>query len=121
MKTDKSKLGGWIILIIGLVMAIRTGTNVYRLWRAGDQVEEQTKAVEAARLENERLKQELAKAQNPETVEKEAREKLGYGREGETIVIVPKEENPGTNKANEANSQKTEPNWKKWWKLYIRI
>lgn len=114
----KSRLIGWVFIIIGVVTAVRTGTNVYRLWKAGDQVIEQQKAVEQAKAENDRLKKELSRVSDPAVIEKEARDKLGYGRPGETIVIIPQSE---STKSQIPSSKKEEANWRKWWDLYIGI
>jgi cell division protein FtsB len=39
--------------------------------------------------ENERLKKTLATKDLPFTIEKEARDKLGFARDGESIIVVP--------------------------------
>ena len=82
--------------------------------------------LEAAKAENRRLQTKLEEVQTDEFVEKEAREKLGYGREGETVLILPKQDNaqgPVMPAGRQVlSTQEPEiPNWRKWWKLYVRI
>ena len=48
-------------------------------------------------------------------IEKEAREKLGLGKPGEVVVILPKvEQRPSNAPATEGKA-----NWRKWWELYV--
>lgn len=99
------------------MMAVRTAQNVWRLWRAGDRVTEAKQALVEAQAENQQLQARLAEVQSDEYVEKEAREKLGYGREGEVILLLPKGEQAGLKEVREEKK----PNWEQWWEAYIRI
>ncbi|HBC73168.1 hypothetical protein A2379_03775 [Candidatus Amesbacteria bacterium RIFOXYB1_FULL_47_13] len=122
----KSGWKGWILIILGSVTAVRTGMNVYRLWQRGGRVGETRQQLEAAKAENRRLQTKLEEVQTDEFVEKEAREKLGYGREGETVLILPKQDNaqgPVMPAGRQVlSTQEPEiPNWRKWWKLYVRL
>ena len=69
-----------------------------------------------AEEENRKLKERLAEITSPEFVEREAREKLGYGKEGETLLVLP---NQNSTQYSEKSAQEEGPNWRKWWKLYI--
>lgn len=102
-------------MILAVIVAVRLGANVWRLWRAGERVEEAREELTQAQRENEELKKRLAEVQTPEFVEKEAKERLGLAREGEVIVIIPEGE---TATAGEAKPE-MEPNWKQWWNLYF--
>ena len=68
--------------------------------------------------ENERLKLRLDEVQTPEWQEEEIREKLGYGKPGETVLILPENEEQEGGRVEEY--KEPEANWRKWWKLYIR-
>ncbi|KKU56633.1 hypothetical protein A3C34_02455 [Candidatus Amesbacteria bacterium RIFCSPHIGHO2_02_FULL_48_21] len=115
----KMKWKPLVIAILGMVMAVRTGLNVYRLWRTGDSVKEARRNLVEATAESERLQKQLLEVKSPEWVEKEARERLGYGRPGETILVLPEQE---SSRETELGAQEQNiPNWKKWWKLYVRI
>lgn len=106
----------WVVVVILGLMAVRTGQNVVRLWRAGERVTEAEQSLAEARSENERLQARLTEVKSEEFIEKEAREKLGFGREGEVILILPEHEGGnGEDKKDQAGSA----NWKKWWDLYI--
>ena len=106
----------WIIVGLGLVIAARQGMNVWRLWRSGEQVRLAQTQVSQAEDKNRSLKARLAEVDTPEFIEREAREKLGYSKEGETILILP---SPPPAAAEDLSDSR--PNWQKWWDLYIRI
>lgn len=114
---EKRKWWRWVIVGVGLVMAVRQGVSVVRLWKTGRVVEEAKTQVEKESRENERLKEKLAEVSSPEFVEREAREKLGYGKAGETLLVLPNQ-NSAQN-AEKSAQDKEDPNWRKWWRLYV--
>lgn len=98
------------------VFTVRLGENVWRLWKAGERIRDAEKQVKQEEQENQELRKRLTEVQSPEFIEKEAREKLGLGKEGETIVVLPKAElEPSFARA----SERRQPNWRKWWMLYV--
>lgn len=113
-----------LIAVIGLFTVISLSRSVWRLWRKQDVVGERQVVLEREKAVNDRLKKELEEAKTPAFVEREAREKLGMVKEGETVVIMP---NPPAGEAgdklpmpNERAEEKTAEaisNWKKWWRL----
>jgi cell division protein FtsB len=107
----------WAVLFMGMILVVRTGANVVRLWKAGEWVQEAKKEVAAAVGENQRLRDKLLEVQTPEYLEREARDKLGYGRPGEVVLVIP-DQNGAQDTALSAQENK-EPNWVKWRKLYL--
>ncbi len=71
--------------------------------------------------DNNKLQEELAQTQNPNFIEKEVRDKLGLGKTGEAIVVLP----DADTLRKLAPQMPTEvdtlpyPNWKKWEKLFF--
>lgn len=116
---NKKRLLGWLLVVAGLGIAVRTGLNIFRLWKLGERVKDAQKEVTIAENLNQELQKRLAYVKTPDFVEKEARDKLGYGRKGETIVVVPENNDQTANSNNQ--KQPDEANWKRWWKLYIGI
>ena len=96
---------------------IRVGANLVRLYKAGGRLTEEEKKLTEVQKENQALKDRLAEVQTPEFLEREAREKLGMGKEGEVVVVIPPEELQAANK--QQTDKKQEPNWIKWRKLYL--
>lgn len=105
----------WAVLILGVVLALKTGGNVIRLWKAGGWVEEAKKEAAASQEENKQLNDQLSQVQTPQYMEREAREKLGYGKPGEIVVVLPDEVAPPSAKVSEG----LQPNWVRWRKLYL--
>lgn len=79
-------------------------------------VKESEERLEELKRENETLKEELEYKTSDEFAEEEIRNKLGLAKEGETIVVLPKE---GVNKKQEAKGEKQKANWQKWWELFF--
>jgi cell division protein FtsB len=104
-------------MAVGLFLAVRVGANVIRLYRLGSQVVAAENQLDSAKLKNAELKQKLGDAQTPEFLEKEVRERLGYAREGETVVIISPD--LASYRPTATDSGAVEPNWKQWWKLYF--
>ena len=101
---------------VGVVMAVRTGSNVWRLYRAGDQLKLAEAELLQAQEEHDRLQARLSEVQSQEFIEKEALEKLGMGRSGDVILLLPQEE---MSNVKYPMSNEAKPNWRKWWDLYI--
>lgn len=115
----KSRFWQWVIVGLGLVIAARQVISVWRLWKSGEQVRLAQAQVSQAEEKNQSLKTRLAEVDTPEFIEREAREKLGYSKEGEVILILPNQNaNPNSQISNPIDNI---PNWKQWWDLYIRI
>lgn len=106
----------WLIVVIGLVIAARQSLAVWRLWKVGEQVQTAIGDLQQEEQKNRDLEKKLAEVDSPDFIEKEARDKLGYSREGETVVIV-------TSPDQQITTQKSppKPSWQQWWNLYIRI
>ena len=100
----------------GIILAGRLSWSIWRIWRSGDKVRTAQQQLTQALDEQEQLKQQLNWVQSSEFVEQEARNKLGYGKNGETIYVVPIDKTEAQN-----NSNLTTPIWKQWWDLYIKI
>lgn len=67
-----------------------------------------------AKKQNQFLKERLYYVNTNEFIERQAREKLGMVKQGEHIVLAP----PVQEKAKVIPVD-TDPNWKKWWKLFF--
>ena len=109
------KLRGWLGLGVGLVLVWRIGANVARLYKAGERVEEASRELVEAQEKNRGLKEKLAEVQTPRFMEREVREKLGYGKPGEIELVLPDEVMPSSAKASEGR----QPNWVRWRRLYL--
>ncbi len=112
-----SRIVRWAVLIIGVVLFVRLAGNVLRLVNAGGRVADEEKKLKAAQALTQQLKGQLAQVQTPEYMEREAREKLGYGKPGEVVLVMPPQDQITNNKLQITNQD--QQNWVKWRKLYL--
>ncbi len=113
-----SKKWSWLIVIGGVLIAAKQGVSVWHLWKSGEQVHLAQSQLQQEQAKNQELKKRLAEVDNPQFIEKEARDKLGYAKEGETILVLPQSSQLEPSFAGATDGR---PNWRKWWDLYIRI
>lgn len=109
----------WIIVGLGLWVAANQTLSVIRLYRSGDKMKEAKAQLGQLQGQKSELEKKLASVDNSEYIERELRDKLGYGRPGETILVLPRPE-AGSSSTSEVTPI-PEANWKKWWGLYIKL
>ena len=121
MRIIRSRLFRLMIGLISLVLVATLPRSIYQLWQRWDIVSEREQELKRTRAENERLKANLQEAQTPDFVERQAREKLGMVKEGETLVIMPNDNPPAGGLMTNGEEEKEErmPNWKKWLNLFL--
>ncbi len=105
------------LLIGSILIIINFSQSIYRLWRKQDLLYKSEKALEKEKEENNHLKKELSRVESQQFIEKEARTKLFMTEEGETEILLPK------NQASQAALVKASlnlPNWKKWYELFFK-
>lgn len=102
------------MIIIGLYLIVTTLQSIFDLFKAGDKLTAREKRVEILRKEQEDLLRQKAIVNNPNFLEKTARDQLGLSKPGEEMIIIPgdllKDNTP-------VISPDTIPNWQKWGKL----
>jgi len=109
----------FIVIVVSIVMVINLSRSIWDLWRRRDVLGERQEVLRRAEEENKRLQSELEYAQSPEFIEQEARNRLGLGREGETIVLMPKFQISSTKSQTNEEKEENAPNWKRWWRLFF--
>ncbi len=117
--SKKRRVFGLVLIVVGVLGAIRSGRGILRLLRAGGPLVEARQELVDAEQENQVLRKRLAEVESPQFVEKEARNKLGYGK-GNEVILVMSEDEAGPS-AQQIVLEPEVPNWKKWWQLYIRL
>lgn len=110
-----------LIYIVLFVAVFMLAINIIRSWQhlsqRGDVIRETQERLEKAKEENEDLKKQLAQVESRQYIEKEARNKLNLGREGEMIILLPSispilEPTP--------TIPDTSSNWEKWVKIFTK-
>ena len=106
----------FILGVVSLIASIGLIRSIVDHWQKQGIIAERREALMQEEERNRELITKLEEATSAAFIEKEAREKLGLVKEGDTIVLMP---NDKLQMTNESNTQENLPNWKKWWRLFF--
>lgn len=107
-----------ILLIIGLFaysLIIRTMEAV----KSGERLSQSAEVVYKLESQNKLLKKKLSEVQSSDFIEEEVRNKLGFVKKGETVVVIPEEKLKlvlGTS----SSAQIRLPNWLGWIRVFFK-
>ena len=109
---------GWraFLLVFLLLAVVSLAQNIINLINKGLVLKREKADLETLKKEKQRLEAELNYMKTNEFLEREARDNLGLVKEGETVAILPSENEDGRDKAEQGKSQGVS-NWKQWWRL----
>lgn len=120
--TYRSEKGGrveWyklLALVIGWLLIFSLAKDVLHIREGFNRIKEANQRLEAEKSKNETLKNKLDLILTDEYKERIIREKLNMQKEGEVVVVMPK--NQDRKEALEATDEaETKANWEKWWAL----
>lgn len=111
---------GLVVLLVFLSISLLRGT--IKIFEAKERVEKERKKAEKLAAEQEVLKEKLSFVQSSEYIEKNLRDKLGYSKEGEVILVLPDSETLKklVPELPEEENVLPDPPWKKWAHLFGR-
>ncbi len=112
------KIAFFAVLIALLFMVNNLIHSIYSIWQKQDLLVQAKKTLTAAKQENQKLKKEIAQANQPQFVETEARNKLLLGKPGEGIIILPENQVTATASSTPETSN-SKPNWQQWWNIFF--
>ena len=112
----RTKLLNWFLIFISLSLIVSVVRSFWSLSKGKRVIQETEEKLETTREQQEDLKRQLARSQSPNFIEKQAREKLNLGKEGEIILIL-----PPISPIEEPTPTPIEnlPNWQKWVKIFF--
>lgn len=118
--TPKNAWVKLLLIAICLVILVVFTRNILKLFSVGDRLgllQQKITEEERGKWDLERQRAEVG---TPEFIENEARDKLGWVLEGETVVVLPPEDYLRS-LVPEINEEKgiERPNWEKWWDLFF--
>lgn len=117
MRIVRSKLMRAVVLIVCVVIAIAVLRSVYVLSQKKNVMTDRQEVLTSLAAKNRELQEELKEATSPSFIEKQARDKLGLVREGETVVLLDKTKI--RNMGNEPTKPTGVSSWKQWWGLFF--
>lgn len=112
----------WFFLITGVSLVIAWGliSQILTTLKSGDKLTVALDKLHQLEVQNTELKRRLEEVKSPEFAEKEARDKLGLIKEGETLVIIPKDKIDQVLGIAKKVEEVKLPNWQGWLKLFLR-
>jgi cell division protein FtsB len=114
----KKKLISSLIIIFGLYLIVSLSREIFDLIQKEKIIDQEQLKLEQLEVETQILREQLGYVQSEEFVEKEAREKLGMTKEGETVVILPEDFEAMVEQSRGAIEPEEIPNWKQWLGLF---
>ena len=117
----KDKFLGYIAIFLIVSFLISLSKGIGRLSLVKREITKKQAEVSEIERKNEKLKEELARIQTPQYIEKQIRNKLGLVKTGEIVVVLPDAEIVKSLSPSipEDPEPPTDPNWKKWMKLFL--
>ena len=108
----------WILVVFLVFGAI--GRNIRKIGLIRERIEQERMVVAKMEAENKKLQEKILATQDLNFLEREARNKLGFIKEGEVVVVLPDEEilKKLAPQAQIIENEGLDPNWKQWLKLF---
>lgn len=119
MKKFPHRILKLIILIFNMYLIVNLSRSILEIWKKKDIVHEREIALQEAQIRNDELKKKIADAESPEFIERTAREKLGLVKDKEVVVLMDTSKIASKDSESEKKLLDTDPNWKRWWKLFF--
>ena len=113
------KISIGVVLLIALVIAYNLVIAISQAVRSGDRLSEASEVLYRLQIKNKELKKRLTEITSPEKKKKEARDKLGLSKKGETIVIIPEKTLKMVLGASNSAQLVRFPNWLGWLKVFF--
>lgn len=104
-------------VIVGILLVVNSAKRLLTFRTTTEKVQEAENRLEQLKEENKKLQEQREYTKSDEFREKEIRDKLGLAKEGEAVVVLPKDDS----RESKENSKKPSgvPNYKKWWNLFF--
>lgn len=107
-----------ICIVVFLLLINNLVRSIYSLWQKQDLLTQASRDLEHENAKNASLKGKLREVDQPEFVEREARNKLFLIKPGEQIVLLPREKESSMQAQEEKKEEKIAI-WKDWWNLFF--
>lgn len=116
----KKKLFFVAILTIVLILAYNILGQITSALKAEERLQEAVEKLHSLEVKNKELKKKLEAVKTPDFIEREARDKLGLVREGETLVVIPDEKIKLVLNRERQEVEARLPNWLGWWRVFFK-
>lgn len=113
----------YVLLAGALFVIFSMGRNVLNLLEKGKAIDEARVRVEELKGEEKALLETKERIGTDQFIEREAREKLGLAKPGETVVVLPDEEvlQKLAPRIEEETLPEELPIWRRWVELFFKV
>lgn len=108
-----------IILVIGVYLVAGLARQVWTTIQNSQRLNLAQDRLKVVDDENTRLGQEIKKLSSDQYVEEQARNQLGLAKPGETVVVLPNDQNNKHQEPAKLKPTSDLPNWYLWWRLFF--
>lgn len=115
MKSVKFASFRFILGLVSLFISVGLVRSIIGHWTKQDIVQTREAALRGEEARKAELERKLIEATGAAFIEKQAREKLGLVRPGDTIVLLEPSKAAGTENTGEGAIS----NWERWWRLFF--
>lgn len=110
------KIINWFLLFIAISFVLNIIRTASNLSQEDGIIKEAKDRFQKTSDDNQNLKRQLAQVESSDFIEREARNKLNLGREGEIVLIMPSISPLMTPTPVPPD---TSPNWQRWMRLFF--
>ena len=117
-----SKFGRIFILLVAIIFGYSLIQNIQTILSADTRIQLAYQKLEQSKQENNRLSEQIREVESPFFEEKQARDKLGLAKPGETVVVLPDEatlRRLAPPQLEQTDESLPAANWKKWLELFF--
>lgn len=107
------------IILISILVTYNLINQIKEAIKSGERLSQSADVVFSLEAKNKDLKKKLTEAQSLESIESEIRNKLGFAKKGETVVVIPEDKLKLVLGASSA-AQVRLPNWLGWVKVFFK-
>lgn len=113
------KISLGLIILVSLIVAYNLITQTLEATKSGERLSQAADVVYKLEMKNKDLKKKLSQIQSSEFIEEEVRNKLGFAKKGETVVVIP-EDKLKMVLGSSSSAQIRLPNWLGWMRLFFK-
>lgn len=106
-------------LIVVIVIAYNLIGRIIEAVSSSERLSQAAEELYQLEMKNKELKKTLSEIKSTDFIEKQARDKLGLAKEGETVVIIPPEVLERVLGESKRLEEVKLPNWLGWWKVFF--
>lgn len=114
------RIGLILAVIVAVFVVYNLLSQILDALKSSERLSTEADSLYKLEAKNKELKLKLSQIQSPAFIEKEARNKLGLGKQGETLVIIPDEKIKEVLQASASAKEARLPNPLGWWKVFFK-